>query len=69
MIPGDCFMAGLIYDFLSNPRQPQELINYATTLAFGKLQEHEDATEQDALTVEEESMVKNTLPDLVKRTT
>ena len=54
---GDCFMAGLIYGLLSNPDQPQELLNYATAAAFGKLQEHGDATDQDVLSVEEESKV------------
>ncbi len=52
---GDCFMAGLIYGLLTNPDQPQELLNYATAAAFGKLQEQGDATDQDVLTVEEES--------------
>ena len=52
---GDCFMAGLIYGLLSNPEHPQEFLNYATAAAFGKLQEQGDATEQDVLTVEEES--------------
>ncbi len=47
---GDCFMAGLIYG-LYNQHQPQELLNYATAAAFGKLQEHGDATEQDVLSV------------------
>ncbi len=52
---GDCFMAGLIYGLLTNPDQPQDLLNYATAAAFGKLQEQGDATEQDVLTVEKES--------------
>ena len=52
---GDCFMAGLIYGLLTNLNQPQDLLNYATAAAFGKLQEQGDATEQDVLTVEEES--------------
>jgi 2-dehydro-3-deoxygluconokinase len=52
---GDCFMAGLIFGLLTNPHQPQELLNYATAAAFGKLQEQGDATEQDVLSVEEES--------------
>ena len=52
---GDCFMAGLIYGLLTNPDQPQDLLNYATAAAFGKLQEQGDATEQDVLTVTEES--------------
>lgn len=47
---GDCFMAGLIYG-LYNQHQPQELLNYATAAAFGKLQEQGDATDQDILTV------------------
>jgi 2-dehydro-3-deoxygluconokinase len=52
---GDCFMAGLIYGLLTNPDQPQDLLNYATAAAFGKLQEQGDATDQDVLTVKEES--------------
>ena len=51
---GDCFMAGLIYGLLTNPNQPQDLLNYATAAAFGKLQEQGDATDQDVLSVEEE---------------
>lgn len=51
---GDCFMAGLIYGLLTNPDDPQELLNYATAAAFGKLQEQGDATDQDVLSVEEE---------------
>ena len=47
---GDCFMAGLIYGFY-NQNQPQEILNYATAAAFGKLQEQGDATGQDVLTV------------------
>ena len=47
---GDCFMAGLIYG-LYNQHAPQELLNYATAAAFGKLQEHGDATGQDVFTV------------------
>jgi 2-dehydro-3-deoxygluconokinase len=43
-------MAGLIYG-LYNHHQPQELLNYATAAAFGKLQEQGDATGQDVLTV------------------
>ena len=52
---GDCFMAGLIFGLLTNAHQPQELLNYATAAAFGKLQEQGDATEQDVLSVEEEA--------------
>jgi 2-dehydro-3-deoxygluconokinase len=47
---GDCFMAGLIYGFYNN-HQPQEVLNYATAAAFGKLQEQGDATGQDVLMV------------------
>lgn len=47
---GDCFMAGLIYGLYNN-HAPQELLNYATAAAFGKLQEVGDATGQDVLTV------------------
>jgi 2-dehydro-3-deoxygluconokinase len=47
---GDCFMAGLIYG-LYNHHEAQELLNYATAAAFGKLQEQGDATGQDVLTV------------------
>lgn len=48
---GDCFMAGLIYGFITNPNDPPELLNYATAAAFGKLQEQGDATEQEVLQV------------------
>ena len=47
---GDCFMAGLIYG-IYNQRTPQDILNYATAAAFGKLQEFGDATGQDVLTV------------------
>jgi len=47
---GDCFMAGLIYG-LYNKHMPQELLNYASAAAFGKLQEQGDATDQDILKV------------------
>lgn len=47
---GDCFMAGLIYGFY-NQHDPQEILDYATAAAFGKLQEAGDATAQDVLTV------------------
>jgi len=47
---GDCFMGGLIYGFYNN-HAPQEIVNYATAAAFGKLQEKGDATKQDILTV------------------
>jgi 2-dehydro-3-deoxygluconokinase len=47
---GDCFMAGLIYG-LTKELPPQELLEYATAAAFGKLQEQGDATSNDALSV------------------
>ncbi|MBL7743776.1 MAG: sugar kinase [Chitinophagaceae bacterium] len=47
---GDCFMAGLIYG-MYNQHGPQEILDYATAAAFGKLQEQGDATGQDVLTV------------------
>jgi 2-dehydro-3-deoxygluconokinase len=42
---GDCFMAGLIYS-LKNNLQPQEIIDYATAAATGKLFEKGDCTQQ-----------------------
>lgn len=47
---GDCFMAGLIYGFY-NQNAPQQIVDYATAAAFGKLQERGDATGQDVLMV------------------
>lgn len=47
---GDCFMAGLIYG-LYNRHEPQEILDYATAAAFGKLQETGDATGQDIFMV------------------
>ncbi len=47
---GDCFMGGLIYG-LYNRHPYQEILNFATAAAFGKLQEQGDATGQDVLTV------------------
>lgn len=47
---GDCFMAGLIYGFY-NQHPPQDILDYATAAAFGKLQEQGDATGQDVLMV------------------
>jgi 2-dehydro-3-deoxygluconokinase len=41
---------GLIYGFY-NQHPPQEILDYATAAAFGKLQEQGDATGQDVLTV------------------
>lgn len=47
---GDCFMAGLIYG-LNNQHPPQQILDYASTAAFAKLQELGDATANDVLTV------------------
>ena len=47
---GDCFMAGLIYG-IYHQLPDQQLLNYATAAAFGKLQEDGDATGQDAIMV------------------
>lgn len=47
---GDCFMGGLIYgSYLKH--DPQDILDYATAAAFGKLQEQGDATGHDVLTV------------------
>jgi 2-dehydro-3-deoxygluconokinase len=46
---GDCFMAGLIYG-LQLEHAPQNIIDFASSAAFGKLQESGDATTQ---TIEE----------------
>jgi 2-dehydro-3-deoxygluconokinase len=43
---GDCFMAGLIYG-LYHQHPPQEIVNFATSAAFGKMQEAGDFTDQD----------------------
>lgn len=56
---GDCFMAGLIYG-LYNQHRPQELLDYATAAAFGKLQEQGDATGQDILTVKKVKAIDQT---------
>lgn len=42
---GDCFMAGLIYGFNQN-LVPQDILNFASAAAFGKLQEAGDTTKQ-----------------------
>ncbi|HEY0055370.1 MAG TPA: sugar kinase [Pedobacter sp.] len=43
---GDCFMAGLIYGFY-NQHPPQDIVNFATAAAFGKLHEKGDSTQMD----------------------
>ena len=47
---GDCFMAGLIYG-LYNKQSQQEIIDFATSAAYGKLFEKGDVTNQDVLTI------------------
>ncbi len=42
---GDCFMGGLIYGLYNN-YAPEEVINFATAAAVGKLNEFGDATNQ-----------------------
>ncbi len=42
---GDCFMAGLIYGLLHH-HQPQEIIDFASAAAAGKMLEQGDATNQ-----------------------
>jgi len=51
---GNCFMAGLIYG-LHSGHSDEQLVNYATAAAFGKLQEAGDTTGQDILTVDLQS--------------
>ena len=48
---GDCFMAGLIYG-LYRQHDPQAIVNFAASAAFGKLQELGDATRQTVADVE-----------------
>jgi 2-dehydro-3-deoxygluconokinase len=43
-------MAGLIYG-LYNQNPSQEILDYATAAAFGKLQEYGDSTGQDIISV------------------
>lgn len=50
---GDCYMAGLIYG-LYNKMNYQDVVNYASTAAFGKLQESGDITERDSLAISKE---------------
>jgi 2-dehydro-3-deoxygluconokinase len=58
---GDCFMAGLIYGLYNN-LSPQDVVDYATAAAFGKLQEQGDATGQDVLTVSEKQRTASSIP-------
>ncbi len=48
---GDCFMAGLIYGELNNLPMEQ-IINFAASAAFGKLQEAGDCTKQKIETIQ-----------------
>jgi 2-dehydro-3-deoxygluconokinase len=52
---GDCFMAGLIYGLYNN-HAPQQIINFATAAAFGKLHETGDFTSQDIETINKRLM-------------
>lgn len=52
---GDCYMAGLIYG-LHQRHEPQDIVNFATAAAFGKLQEQGDTTDNDIFTVTELGM-------------
>lgn len=47
---GDCYMAGLIYGLRKN-QKPQEVVEFASAAAFGKLQEKGDATSQTVETI------------------
>jgi 2-dehydro-3-deoxygluconokinase len=47
---GDCFMAGLVYG-LYHEHEPQQVLEYATAAAFGKLQEVGDATDQEVFNI------------------
>jgi 2-dehydro-3-deoxygluconokinase len=58
---GDCYMAGLIYGLYNN-LPPQDVVDYATAAAFGKLQEQGDATGQDVLTVSEKQRTASSAP-------
>lgn len=49
---GDCFMAGLIYGILQE-NHPQQILNFATAAAIGKLQERGDGTRQNVKSVED----------------
>ncbi len=49
---GDCFMAGLIYGLYKKHPQ-QQVIDFATSAAYGKLFEKGDVTKQDVTTIEE----------------
>ena len=42
---GDCFMAGLIYG-LNHFQSPQEVVDFASAAAFGKMSEFGDASDQ-----------------------
>ncbi len=49
---GDCFMGGLIYGFIQN-HPPQQVIDFATSAAFGKLHEEGDTTNQQIETIQQ----------------
>ncbi|HEV7332764.1 MAG TPA: sugar kinase [Flavisolibacter sp.] len=47
---GDCYMAGIIYGCYKQ-HTPQEIVDFATAAAFGKLHEKGDATNQTTETI------------------
>jgi 2-dehydro-3-deoxygluconokinase len=49
---GDCFMAGLIYGLTQPNFSFEEVINFAASAAFGKLQEVGDYTKQSIQTIQ-----------------
>jgi 2-dehydro-3-deoxygluconokinase len=49
---GDCFMGGLIYATLQADYSFEQVINFAASAAFGKLQEIGDSTKQDIQTIQ-----------------
>ena len=49
---GDCFMGGLIYGFIQN-HSPQQVIDFATSAAVGKLYEAGDTTSQQIETIQQ----------------
>jgi len=49
---GDCFMAGLIYGLTQPNYSLEEVINFAASAAFGKLQEVGDSTKQNIQTIQ-----------------
>ena len=59
---GDCFMAGLIYG-ISSQHTSSDVISFAAAAAFGKLQEHGDATNNSV------EQINNIMKKYQKKTT